>query len=103
MKNDVAVDQSDSVAAYLGSRSQQVDGVAKVGRDGTPITIVDAAMREGNGPPEIIAVKVAGAVPKLEEYARIRFVGLRANYWTMGTRSGLSFRAESVAAVGTAK
>jgi hypothetical protein len=103
MAQDVLVDQDPYEIGHLSSRRHEVAGVEKVGPDGRPIMIVDAVFRERGGPPEIISVKVPGAVPKLEEYARIRFVGLRAIYWTMGDRSGLSFRAESVAAVGAAK
>lgn len=99
---EIPIDQI-FVIAFLSCRQQLVDGVPKLRADGTPITIVDCLTQMAGQPPEVIAVKVGGVVPKLDEYAHIRFTDLRAVPWTMGARSGVSFRAESVAAVGASK
>ena len=44
---------------------------------------------------EIVKVTVAGE-PKLTSGAPVTVSGLTANYWAMGDRSGLSFRAAKV-------
>jgi hypothetical protein len=100
---EIPVDQAVLETAFLSCRQQLVDGVPKLRPDGTPITIVECLSRMTDRPPEVIAVKVGGVVPKLDDYARVRFTDLRAVPWTMGARSGVSFRAESVSAVGVSK
>jgi len=50
---------------------------------------------------EIVKVTIAGE-PKLTSGTPVRVSGLTANYWAMGDRSGLSFRAAKVEPVAAA-
>jgi hypothetical protein len=48
---------------------------------------------------EVIKVTTGGAAPKVTRRQMVTVTGLRVMHWAMEGRSGLSFRAESIAAV----
>lgn len=48
---------------------------------------------------EVIKVQLSGRAPELAQGQSVRVEGLVANYWQMGERSGVSFRADAVAGV----
>jgi hypothetical protein len=62
---------------------------------GEPLYAVQlVALAEGSA--EIIAVKTAGAAPAIRQGQPVKVVGLVAQPWTMGDRSGVAFRAVRV-------
>jgi len=62
---------------------------------GEPLYAVQlVALAEGSA--EIIAVKTVGAAPAVRQGQPVRVVGLVAQPWTMGDRSGVAFRAARV-------
>jgi hypothetical protein len=64
---------------------------------GTPLYSVGlVALYDGAA--EVIAVKVAGSPAGLQPGQPVTVTGLVAIPWTMGERSGISYRAERVAA-----
>lgn len=46
---------------------------------------------------EVIKVTTGGAAPKVTRRQMVQVTGLRVMHWSMEGRSGLSFRAESIA------
>lgn len=70
----------------------------KTDETGAPLFAI-ALMVLGDGQPEIIAVKVSGAAPVLAPGQQAKVTGLVATPWSMGERSGISFRAAKVEAV----
>lgn len=64
----------------------------KTDESGVPLYQVPlVAMADGDA--EVIAVKVAGEPTGLVQGAPVRITGLSALPWTMGDRSGISYRA----------
>jgi hypothetical protein len=62
---------------------------------GEPLYAVQlVALAEGSA--EIIAVKTVGAAPAVRQGQPVKVVGLVAQPWTMGDRSGVAFRAARV-------
>jgi hypothetical protein len=60
--------------------------------NGEPLFAVQlVALAEGSA--EIIAVKTAGTAPAVRQGQPVKVVGLVAQPWTMGDRSGVAFRA----------
>ncbi|HEV8650704.1 MAG TPA: hypothetical protein VG276_15195 [Actinomycetes bacterium] len=63
--------------------------------NGEPLFAVQlVALAEGSA--EIIAVKTAGTAPAVRQGQPVKVVGLVAQPWTMGDRSGVAFRAQRV-------
>jgi hypothetical protein len=63
--------------------------------NGEPLYAVQlVALAEGTA--EIIAVKTVGAAPAVRQGQPVKVVGLVAQPWTMGDRSGVAFRAARV-------
>ena len=56
-----------------------------------------------NGEAEVIPVKVAGDPGPFEQGTPLRVTGLMAQPWTMGDRSGISFRAEKIESLNSAR
>jgi hypothetical protein len=56
-----------------------------------------------NGEAEVIPVKVAGDPGPFEQGTPLRVTGLMAQPWTMGDRSGISYRAEKIEALNVAR
>ena len=69
----------------------------RVDEAGAPLSAI-ALMVLGDGQPEIISVKVAGAVPALVVGQSAKLQGLVATPWSMGDRSGVSFKSSKVEA-----
>lgn len=69
----------------------------RVDEAGSPISAI-ALMVLGEGQPEIVSVKLAGAVPTLTVGQSAKIHGLVATPWAMGDRSGVSFKASKVEA-----
>ena len=67
----------------------------KTDENGAPLYQVPiVAMGEGDA--EVIAVKVAGEPSGLSQGTSVRISGLSALPWTMGERSGVSFKATKI-------
>lgn len=64
----------------------------KTDREGRPIYTVDV-LAVGNEKPEVLTIKLPGPA-EAQELEPVELVGLTAEYWEMGDRSGVSFRAE---------
>lgn len=58
---------------------------------------------EGDDMPQVWRVKVAGEPQGLTQGQPVRVTGLVANYWEMGDKHGIAFRAESIVASGPVK
>ena len=67
----------------------------KADENGVPLFAVPL-MVLGEGQPEIISAKVAGAPPALSPGQSAKVTGLVATPWSMGERSGVSFRATKI-------
>ena len=55
------------------------------------------------GGPELITVAVTGEPKGIGQFTPVRVTELVANTWTMGDRSGVSFKAARIEAAGTPK
>ncbi|MHB8449683.1 MAG: hypothetical protein ACYDAQ_04415 [Mycobacteriales bacterium] len=74
---------------------------AKLDERGVPLFATQlAAVGDGGG--EVYSVKTPGAPPVLPRGAEVRAVGLVATPWSMGERTGVSFRAERIEPVAPA-
>lgn len=76
----------------FGTETQKTD------KDGVALYTV-AVMAIGDGFPEVIKVKTAGQPTGISIGTTVRLVGLYAQPYSMGDRSGVSFRAASIEAV----
>ncbi len=75
---------------------------AKVDETGQPIfSIQIVALSDGGA--EVIAVKVAGEPKGVAQGAALKLVGLTAQPWSMGDRSGVAFRAARIEATGSSR
>jgi hypothetical protein len=70
-------------------------GLAKGDKDGVPLFGVRLVAMGGDDA-EVITVKVAGEPKGLKPGAAVRVSELMAQPWSMGERSGVSFRASGV-------
>jgi hypothetical protein len=75
-----------------------LDGVAKVDRNGVATWVVAVALRPVDGRAALIEVSVAGEPTGLAMGMPVTLVGLEGFFWEMGDRAGVSFRADSVVA-----
>jgi hypothetical protein len=68
---------------------------AKVDESGLTIFAVQVvALTEGGA--EVLAIKVAGEPKGVTQGSPVKLVGLTAQPWTMGDRSGVAFRASRI-------
>lgn len=68
---------------------------ARVDENGQPLFSVQiVALVDGGA--EVLAVKVAGEPVKVGQGVPVKLVGLVATPWSMGDRSGVSFKAERI-------
>ena len=65
--------------------------------NGEPLSAIQLVGLFSDGA-EVIRVQLAGRVPELVVGAPVRVEALVANYWTMGDRSGVSFKAATLSA-----
>jgi hypothetical protein len=70
-------------------------GRPKVDRGGQPLYSI-SLVGMADGVAEVIAVKVPGEPKGVGRGAAVRPVGLTANPWTIGDRSGIAYRAERI-------
>jgi hypothetical protein len=68
---------------------------AKVDDSGQPIFAVQVVAL-ANGGAEVISVKVAGEPKGVSQGSALKLVGLTAQPWAMGDRSGVAFRTASI-------
>jgi hypothetical protein len=73
------------------------DTKAQKTEDGQPVFNVHL-FALGGGSRDVITVKVTGTPKGLGEFTPVRVSGLIATTWSMGDRSGVSFKATSVEA-----
>jgi hypothetical protein len=75
---------------------------AKVDESGQTIfSLQVVALSDGGA--EVIAVKVAGEPKGVAQGAALKLVGLTAQPWSMGDRSGVAFRAARIEPAGTSR
>lgn len=74
------------------------DGTHRSNQEGVPLwKIPVVVLIPGAKAPEGELITVASAsAPKVEQNAEVRFRGLRARQWSMGTSSGISLSADAV-------
>jgi hypothetical protein len=70
-------------------------GRPKVDRSGQPLYQL-SLVGMADGVAEVIAVKVPGEPKGISRGTAVRPVGLSANPWTIGDRSGIAYRAERI-------
>ena len=70
-------------------------GEIKRDRDGTPVFSVPVVVKDGYRV-SVIEIAVPGEPAGITEGVRIKALGLVALPWSMGERSGISFRADSL-------
>ncbi|MHB1533412.1 MAG: SCO3933 family regulatory protein [Acidimicrobiales bacterium] len=75
---------------------------AKVDESGQAIFSVQVVALSDGGA-EVISVKVAGEPKGVAQGGALKLVGLTAQPWSMGERSGVAFRAARIEAAGTAR
>ncbi len=75
---------------------------AKVDERGVPIFAVQiVALVDGGA--EVLAVKVAGEPKGVTQGSTVKLVGLTAQPWAMGDRSGVAFRASRIEPAGSGR
>ena len=72
----------------------------RVDRDGKALFVMRlVALADGQA--EVLAVRLAGSPPKgIGQGLAVRVAGLSATPWTMGERSGITYRAERIEPLG---
>ena len=70
----------------------------RLDKDGKALFVVRLVALSG-GQAEVLPVRVAGEAPKVGQGTPVRCIGLSATPWTMGERSGITYRAERIEAV----
>jgi hypothetical protein len=91
------------VAAGIAEAAVDFDTKApKTDESGQPLFNVHL-FAVGAGGRDVITVKVAGEPKGLGEFTPVRVRELVATTWTMGDRSGVSFKAGSIEAATTAR
>jgi hypothetical protein len=88
------------ITFLAGSEPEQMieheSGKPRLDKDGQPLFTVQLVVL-GAGKGEVIPVRVAGTAPKgLDQGTAVRCVGLTAAPWSMGERSGVTYRAERI-------
>jgi hypothetical protein len=99
------LDTSQMTFQSVGSPEPAVDFATKqpkIDENGAHLFNVQV-VAISNGEAEIIQVRVSGEPAKFGPSAPLRITGLVASPWTMGDRSGISYRAEKIEPVGQAK
>jgi len=75
---------------------------AKVDESGQPIFGVQVVALSDGGA-EVISVKVAGEPKGIAQGTALKLVGLTAQPWAMGDRSGVAFRATRIDSAGASR
>jgi hypothetical protein len=75
---------------------------AKVDESGQPIFGLQVVALSGGGA-EVISVKVTGEPKGVTQGAALKLVGLTAQPWAMGDRSGVAFRAARIEPAGASR
>jgi hypothetical protein len=73
---------------------------ARLDAEGRPIFALGIIALGSEGA-DVLSVKVAGQLKGITQGASVKVSGLVATTWQMGDRHGVSFRAESIEAIGT--
>ena len=99
------LDTSQITFQAVGSPEPAVDFATKqpkTDENGAPLFNVQV-VAISNGEAEIMQVRVSGEPAKFGPSTSLRITGLFASPWTMGDRSGISYRAEKVEPLAQAK
>jgi hypothetical protein len=81
-------------------KTNQETGEVRTDRDGATVYVVGVAVRQpGRRGASVIEVSVSGQPKGVAEGTRVHLNGLEAFAWSMGDRSGISFRAASITPV----
>ena len=94
------IDTTNVAFACAGEPTLDVNFETKAPRsdaEGRPLYRV-ALLAIANGAGEVITVKVGGEPKGLSVLGPVKVIGLEANAWSMGERSGVSFRATRIEA-----
>jgi hypothetical protein len=76
--------------------TERETGRPRTDRDGQVICII-RLVALGDGEAEVLPVRIAGNLPKgIAQGTAVRCAGFSATPWTMGDRSGLTYRAERI-------
>ncbi|WP_181764189.1 hypothetical protein [Streptomyces albidus (ex Kaewkla and Franco 2022)] len=72
-------------------------GEIRTDREGRPLYVVSVSVQHEDGQgASVLDVILAGEPQGITEGSRVIVTGLTANYWQMGDREGINFRASSV-------
>ncbi|MFD0316082.1 SCO3933 family regulatory protein [Streptomyces flavalbus] len=77
---------------FSNSETQEV----KKDRDGNPVYTVAVTVRPDGRRISVIEIAVSGEPKGLEAGQIVKVIGLTAFVWSMGDRSGVSFRADTI-------
>jgi hypothetical protein len=91
----------DFVVSKMPEPKNDENGRQKADRTtGELLFVTELVVMDDSGA-EVIKVTTGGAVPKVTKRQMVTVSGLRVQHWAMEGRSGLSFRADSIAPVQT--
>lgn len=94
----IPVDQSrlGEVVGLSVSADTDQEGTQKENRDGVPTWRIEVLIRPDQGKSSVEQIKVAHpSEPLVIPMTGLRFEGLTAISWQMGTRAGVSLRADA--------
>jgi hypothetical protein len=97
----IPVDTSALTFVHFGQVEPALsqDGIHRTVQDSglplwkVPVVVLSATSKTPEG---VLVTVPSGAVPKLDQGAEVRFSGLRARAWAMGTSNGVSLSADGV-------
>ncbi len=99
MNLELKTDGVDFVVSKLPEPKNDENGAQKADRTtGELLFVTELVVMDDSGA-EVIKVTTGGAAPKVAKRQMVAVSGLRVQHWAMEGRSGLSFRADSIAPV----
>lgn len=98
MNLQIKTDGIEFVVSKLPVTKNDEAGRQKADRTTGELLFVTELVAMDDEGAEVIKVTTGGAAPKVTRRQMVQVTGLRVMHWSMEGRSGLSFRAESIAA-----
>lgn len=92
-------DGVDFVVSKMPAPKNDENGRQKADRTTGELQFVTELVAMDDDGAEVIKVTTGGAAPKVTKRQAVQVTGLRVMHWAMEGRSGLSFKAESIAPV----
>lgn len=96
---ELKTDGVDFVVSKMPEPKNDENGRQKADRTtGELLFVTELVVMDDSGA-EVIKVTTGGSAPKVAKRSMVAVSGLRVQHWAMEGRSGLSFRADSIAPV----